>query len=162
MFGFFKKKEAPKCEFIAPQTGTVVKLEEVPDPVFAEKMLGDGVATIPTENTVYAPVSGVLADVAETKHAYCITTEDGLDVLVHIGIDTVKLEGEGLKALVKTGDKVKAGDPIAEADLAFIQSKGYQIYTPVIITNIDAVESFTGNVGPAEGGKTVILTYNKK
>ena len=159
MFGFKKKEEEKKV--LATQNGKVIELEEVPEEVFAQKMLGDGVAIIPESNEICSPVDGTIIQVPDTLHAYGIQTNDGLDILVHIGINTVELKGEGFESLVKEGDKVKAGDVIAKADLNFIKSKNYEIHTPVLITNFDEVKSFSKNLGSAKEGETVIFTYKK-
>lgn len=159
MFGF-KKKEEEK-EVLATQNGKVVNLEEVPDEVFAQKMLGDGVAIIPESDDIHSPVDGTIVQVSDTLHAYGIQTEDGLDILVHIGVNTVELKGEGFESLVKEGDKVKTGDIIAKADLDFIKSKNYETYTPILVTNFDEVRSFSKNLGLAKAGETVVFTYKK-
>ncbi len=159
MFGFNKKKVEKKI--LAPQNGIFISLEEVPDEVFAQKMLGDGVAIIPDSNDVCSPVDGTIVQIPETLHAYGIHTDDGLDILVHIGINTVELKGEGFESLVKEGDKVKAGEIIARADLDFIKNKGYATHTPILITNIDDIKSFSNNSGKAKACETVAITYVK-
>ncbi|MFZ2539120.1 MAG: PTS glucose transporter subunit IIA [Oscillospiraceae bacterium] len=161
MLDFLKKKEKKAGEIFATQNGTAVELAEVPDPVFAEKMLGDGIAIIPTDNLILCPVNGTIIDVIDTLHAYCIESDDGLDILVHIGINTVELKGEGFTSLVKVNDKVKVGDKLAIADLEFIKSKGYEIYTPIIITNSDVLKEANHLTGKVEQGKTVVFTYQK-
>lgn len=118
---------------IAPLTGEIVALEQVPDPVFSEKALGDGIAILPEDGKVYSPVNGVVATVAATKHAYGFQSEDGLDVLVHVGLETVGLNGEGFTVHIKEGDTVKVGDLVAEADLALLKSKNLNLITPVLI-----------------------------
>lgn len=157
MFGL--KKTKTKQELLAVQTGEIVALESLPDPVFAERVLGDGFAIDPVENRVYSPVAGKVVDVQDTFHAYAIHTDDGLDVLVHIGIDTVALQGEGFSPKVKTGDKVKAGDLLCEADLALIKQKGLPIYTVVLVTNIDSLKDFQVTCGEAVARQTVAMTY---
>lgn len=146
----------------AVQTGEAIDLAQVPDEVFASKVLGEGFAIIPTEGKVYSPVSGEIVSVVNTLHAYGIRTASGLEVLVHIGLETVKLNGEGFKAAVKVGDKVKAGDLLAEVDLAWIEEKGCKRHTPVILTNIEegALEHFTP--GQVVGGETVVMEYTVK
>lgn len=166
MFGFFKKnKEEIKVtpQLMAVQNGKVVRIETLPDPVFAEKMLGDGFAILPdNDGTIVSPVNATVEEVQDTLHAYCLHTTDGLDILVHIGINTVSLNGEGFVAKVKKGDKVKVGDVLAKVDLNFIKSKGFPTYTVVLITNIDDVKDFEINANTdAISGKTAILTYNK-
>ena len=118
---------------IAPLSGQPVLLSEVPDEVFSQKVLGDGVAIIPDDGKLYSPVNGEISTVAETLHAYGFTSDDGLEILVHVGLDTVGLKGEGFKPCVKEGDQVKVGDLVAEIDLDYIKAQGLNTITPVII-----------------------------
>lgn len=136
-------------------------MTEVPDPVFAEKVLGDGIAVDPTEGTVYSPVDGTIFQIAHTFHAMGIESDDGLEILVHLGIDTVKLEGKGFQSFVEVGQKVKKGDKIMEMDIGFIREQGLSPMSPCIITNLDAIKSMTACPGPAEGGRTAAITYKK-
>lgn len=163
MFGFKKKNKIQKTgEIFATQNGKAVNLSEVPDPVFAEKIVGDGVAIIPQDNTVYSPVKGTVSNVAETLHAVGISTDDGLEMLIHIGIDTVQLKGEGFESLVKQGDKVSVGSPLIKVDLELLKEKGFQIYTPILITNMDSIESMECNIGDTKAGETVVISYKLK
>ena len=130
MFGLFKAK---KQIVISPADGDVVELSEVPDEVFSEKMAGDGIAIFPRSNTFVAPVSGIITKIFSTNHAFSIKTKSGLEVLVHIGLDTVALNGDGFKRLAKEGDTVSAGKPIVSADLDFIVSQGKEIITPIVL-----------------------------
>ena len=132
------KQDQNAGKVFATQTGKAIDITEVPDEVFAGKMLGEGIAIIPTEGKVYSPVSGEVVSVAPTLHAYGIRTAEGLEYLVHIGLETVALKGEGFKAAVKQGDQVNRGDLLAEVDLEFIQSKGCKTYTPIVITNLES------------------------
>ena len=167
MFGFFKKNRedinSSKPELVAVQNGTVVKIETLPDPVFAEKMLGDGFAILPNnDGTVCSPVNATVEEVQDTLHAYCLHTDDGLDILVHIGINTVSLNGQGFSPKVKKGQKVKVGDTLATVDLDFIKSKNLPTYTVVLITNIDEIKDFTINANiETKSGETIVMTYNK-
>jgi len=156
----FKNKNAGKI--YATQNGTVVDLSKVPDEVFSGKILGDGIAILPDDDTVLCPVDGTIVDVTETLHAYCIHSTDGLDILVHIGVDTVNLKGEGFKSFVKAGDTVKVGDVLAEADIHLIREKGYEIYTPIIITNMDDIKEMKSNLGIVTAGKSVVMSYTIK
>ncbi|WP_186431611.1 glucose PTS transporter subunit IIA [Clostridium sp. BSD9I1] len=126
-----------------PIDGEIVQLEKVPDEAFSQKILGDGFAVIPSGNKVYAPASGEITVLFPTKHAVAITTEEGLEILVHIGIDTVNLNGEGFTAHVEQGDKVKKGDLLVSFDDEFIQKNAKSLITPVVITNMHEVESLT-------------------
>ncbi len=156
---FGRKKQ--KKKIIAPQTGLCVGIEEVPDEVFSDKLLGEGVAIIPTENEVKSPVTGTVVQVFDTLHAYSIKSDDGLEILVHIGLNTLELKGEGFTVKVKDGDRVNAGDVLCEADIKFIKEKGYEIYTPVVITNADEVKDLEDLKGKVIGGETTIMEYKK-
>lgn len=157
MFGFKKKNE--EKNIFAAVNGEICKLENVPDEVFSQKMLGDGVAIIPSDGNIVSPVNGVVSQITDTKHAYCITSDDDLDILVHVGVDTVELKGEGFEVLVKEGDKVSVGDKIAKADLEFIKSKGFNLHTPILITNMDAVSEVNIKDGNADAGTTPVMSY---
>ncbi|HIP52329.1 MAG TPA: PTS glucose transporter subunit IIA [Campylobacterales bacterium] len=132
MFGLFKIK---KQTLVSPADGDIVDLTKVPDEVFSEKMAGDGIAIIPRSNTFVAPVAGTITKIFSTNHAFSIKTKSGLEVLVHIGLDTVALNGEGFKRLAKEGDIVSVGKPIISADLEFISSKGKEIITPIVVNH---------------------------
>ncbi|WP_097028370.1 glucose PTS transporter subunit IIA [Clostridium peptidivorans] len=126
-----------------PIDGEIVELEKVPDEAFSQKILGDGFAVIPSGNKVYAPAGGEITVLFPTKHAVAITTEEGLELLVHIGIDTVNLNGEGFTAHVAQGDKVKKGDLLVSFDAEFVEKNAKNLITPVVITNMEKVESLT-------------------
>ena len=117
----------------APLTGQAVALDQVPDPVFSGKVLGDGIAIIPSDGKILSPVDGTLVTVAETKHAFGYQTEEGTELLVHVGLETVGLQGQGFTVIAKEGAKVKKGDLIAEVDLAFLKEKGINPITPVLV-----------------------------
>jgi PTS system, glucose subfamily, IIA component len=137
MFGFKKKEKPVEKEFRSVVTGVAKDLEKVEDEVFSKGFLGDGISITPTDNKFYAPISGTLSSVFPTGHAYGITGEDGIEVLIHIGIDTVQLEGKGFDLQVKQDDIVKQGDLLVICDLDTISSAGYKTDTIVIVTNID-------------------------
>lgn len=128
-----KTQAINKISVTAPISGKIIPITEVPDSVFSEKVLGDGIAIIPSDGKIYSPVNGVVSSVAETLHAYGFTSDDGLDVLVHFGLETVNLKGEGFKSYVKDGDRVSVGDLVAEVDIELLKSKGINIITPVLI-----------------------------
>ncbi|MDP4145345.1 MAG: sucrose-specific PTS transporter subunit IIBC [Bacillota bacterium] len=121
----------------SPMNGASMSLRDVPDKTFSDELLGKGIAVEPEDGIVVAPVSGTINLVFETKHALAITTENGVEILIHIGIDTVKLNGEGFKAFVKTGDKVRRGDKLIEFDLDLVKEKAQSPITAVVITNTD-------------------------
>ena len=131
----------------------------MPDSVFSGKVLGDGVGIIPSENEVLAPVSGTVVQVADTLHAVCLESDDGLEVLIHLGLDTVKLKGKGFTCHVKAGQHVSAGDLLMEMDLTQIGQAGYNAVTPCIVTNLDQVKRLSMFSGDAVAGKTVVMEY---
>ncbi|WP_156291298.1 PTS sugar transporter subunit IIA [Oceanobacillus salinisoli] len=140
MFGkLFKKKEENVADvsLAAPVNGELVALEDVPDPVFAQKMMGDGVAVDPADGVIVSPVDGKVVQVFPTKHAVGILAANGAEILIHIGLETVSLDGEGFTAHVGEGDKVKQGDKLIEFDMDIIREKAKSTVTPVIITNTD-------------------------
>ncbi|MVX65103.1 PTS glucose transporter subunit IIA [Clostridium chromiireducens] len=147
MFNFFKKNLITEIKLLAPITGKTIDLSEVPDKVFAEKLAGDGIAIDPVGDIVVAPADGELTLVFNTKHAFAITLSNGVELLVHIGIDTVSLDGEGFEQLIEAGTKVKAGTPIIKIDREFILNKGFSLVTPVLITNMDLVKGLNTAVG---------------
>ena len=108
---------------LSPETGKAVPLDQVPDPVFSQKIIGDGIAVIPSDGRVTSPVDGEVASVAETLHAYGFRTEDGLELLIHVGLETVALKGECFQVHVKAGQRIQAGDLVAEVDLAFLAER---------------------------------------
>ena len=143
---------------VSPVTGKIEALENVPDPVFSGKILGDGIAVIPEDGKILSPVDGTVSSVAETLHAYGFETEDGIDILVHVGLETVSLQGECFKCYVKEGDKVKAGDLVAEVDLKALKEKKINPITPVLVCG--GMENKTLNYaeGRAKAGETAVLT----
>lgn len=134
-------------ELYNPIEGEIIELSQVPDDVFSSKMLGDGFAVVPSEGKAYAPVDGEVKVLFPTKHAAAIVTEDGLEVLVHIGVDTVSLNGEGFTAHVSQGDKVKKGDLLISFDIDIIKEKAKSVISPVLITNMDVVKEIKVNYG---------------
>ena len=136
MLGFLKGKSKGNIIY-SPCNGKVVPLSEVSDPTFAEKILGDGFAVIPSEGKIYAPADGEVTMVFDTLHAITITSTQGTELLIHIGLDTVTLKGEPFTAHVAAGDKVKKGDLLMDFDLDKIKAAGLEIITPVLICNTD-------------------------
>ena len=132
MFGLFKRKQR---EILSPVDGQVVDISEVEDEVFANKMVGDGVAIQPVGHIFCAPVSGVVSKIFSTNHAYSVKSEKDLEVMVHIGLETVALNGEGFERLAEEGAMVNAGDPIIKADLAYLATHAKSTITPVVVTD---------------------------
>ena len=134
---FGKKK---KNQFVAFMTGQVIGLEKVEDQVFSSKMMGDGYAIEPSDGKVVSPVDGEITVAFPTGHAYGIKTKDGKEILLHLGIDTVELEGKGFTPHVKVGDKVKAGDHIADMDLELIKKENKPLTSMLIFTSGESVD----------------------
>lgn len=132
------EQTAGEKDVYSPLKGKMILLDEVEDEVFSSGALGQGVAVIPEASEVYAPVDGEVVLVADTKHAVAFTSDDGVEVMIHMGLDTVKLEGEHFDIKVKPGDKVKRGDLIAVVDFEKIKEAGYPVVTPVLILNSDS------------------------
>lgn len=152
------KEKSKIISVFAPLSGEVVALDQVPDPVFAGKALGDGAAILPKSGKIYSPVDGEVASVAATQHAFGFSSADGLDILVHVGLETVALNGEGFTVHVKEGDKVKVGDLVAEVDLKFLESKNINPITPVIICDgMDEMSMSTAG-GTVSAGKDAVIT----
>lgn len=124
-----------KKQILAPVSGRVVPMSEVNDPTFSQEILGKGVAVIPSEGKVVAPASGEVVVMFETKHAVSIRTEDGAELIIHIGLDTVNLRGEHFTAHVAQGDHVKVGDVLVEFDMEAIKEAGYDVITPIVVCN---------------------------
>ena len=138
----FKGKEQPlfnaqPMTVLMPIEGSVMPLEQLPDEIFASGMLGKGCGIAPTGNTVYAPFDGTVTQIAETKHAVGMESTDGIELLIHVGMDTVEMNGKGFTTLVKQGDSAKAGTPLLKIDLNEIKAAGHPTETAVIVTNSD-------------------------
>ena len=142
----------------APINGKVISLDEVPDPVFSDRVLGEGCAIIPEDGKIYSPVNGKISSIADTRHAYGIESDDGLEILIHFGLETVSLKGQGFTSHVKVGDNVKVGDLIAEADIKLLKQHNINLITPVLIC--DGIENkiMTVNEGMVKAGKIAVLT----
>lgn len=141
----------------APVTGTAVPIEQVPDPVFSQKIIGEGAAIEPTDGRIVSPVDGEVVSVAPTLHAYGFRTEEGVEVLVHFGLETVGLKGECFQAYVKPGDKVKAGELVAEADLKALSEKKINAVTPVLVCGGLGGRSMNIFHGPVKAGETELI-----
>ena len=148
---------AEKITIIAPLTGEIVALEKVPDPVFAEKIVGDGIAILPDNGKIYSPINGTLVSVAATKHAFGFQSDDGLEMLIHFGLETVGLNGEGFTVHKNEGERVKVGDLIAEVDVDFIKSKNLPTITPVLICAGLEDKTMETASGKVEAGKDAVL-----
>ena len=159
MINFFKKSKS----LLAPVDGEIIELSSVPDAIFSQKMAGDGIALKPCGNIFVAPADGLLTMIFNTNHAFGLKLQNDVEVLVHIGLDTVELKGEGFERLAQEGEYVKAGDPVIKIDSKFIVDKGYSLITPVLITNFRNNLELKANVGDmAKAGESKIITYKIK
>ncbi|CDL79428.1 PTS system N-acetylglucosamine-specific EIICBA component (Includes: N-acetylglucosamine permease IIC component; N-acetylglucosamine-specific phosphotransferase enzyme IIB component; N-acetylglucosamine-specific phosphotransferase enzyme IIA component) [Xenorhabdus cabanillasii JM26] len=122
---------------IAPVTGKLIKLEDVPDEAFSSKLVGDGIAIKPTSDTVFSPISGTVVKIFDTNHALCIEADNGVEVIIHMGVDTVSLQGKGFERLVEEGVRVKVGEPLLKLDLEYLNTHAKSMISPIIISNID-------------------------
>ena len=139
MFDSLKKmfeKNAKIISLKAVEDGRTIPMDEVNDQTFAQELLGPGIAIVPSNGTVVSPIDGTIATVMDTKHAVCIQGEDGLELIVHAGLDTVELNGKYCQTYKEIGDQVKAGDVLLEFDLEEIAKAGYDVTTPIVITNL--------------------------
>lgn len=159
MLKFLKKN----CNIMSPISGKIMDLKDVPDKVFAEKMAGDGVAIVTYGDMILAPADGIISIIFKSNHAVGMTLNNGVELLIHIGIDTVELEGVGFTRLIEEGKKVKVGDPIIKIDRKFIIEKGYSLITPVLITNTELINGIDVNIGEdVKAGEDILMTYRTK
>ena len=153
MFGFLKRKTR---EIKAPADGQIVPIESVNDEVFSQKMAGDGVAIMPMSNIFTAPIDGVVSKIFSTNHAYSIKSDKDLEVMVHIGLDTVELNGVGFKRLIEEGSKVSSGDEIIYADLKLLKEHNKDIITPIIISDDSSVKSIEKKLDIVKSGDLIM------
>lgn len=156
----FKKDNKPSKDenvvILNPLDGEVVSLEKVPDEVFSQKMLGDGFAIIPTGEKIYAPIEGEIKVLFPTLHAISIESKEGLEILIHIGIDTVELDGKGFVSHIKLGDHVKAGDLLMSFDKKIIEDNGKDTITPIVITNMDRIKDLSIDYGIKKANEKIV------
>jgi PTS system beta-glucosides-specific IIC component len=145
-------------EVVSPLKGKVIPLNQVEDAAFSSEALGKGIAIEPSEGKVVSPVNGIVTTLFRTKHAIGITSDNGVEILIHVGMDTVKLDGEHFTAHIKQGDTVKAGDLLVEFDIAKIKAAGCAVTTPIVITNSGDYADVTPTVKEAIEQKETLLT----
>lgn len=156
-----ENKKPVSIQIVSPLSGTAVQITEVPDPIFSGKMMGDGAAVIPDNGTIVAPVDGELTMIAPTLHAYGFKAEDGTEVLVHVGLETVGLDGAAFKVLKEAGSKVRKGEPVAEVDLELLKSKNLNPITAIVLTSTLKDAVITVREGKVKGGEETILTIEE-
>lgn len=155
------KKNNNKLSLGAPVRGKCVAIQEVPDPTFGECMMGNGVAIIPTGEYIEAPCDGVVEMVFRTGHAITLTTDIGADVLIHVGLDTVKLDGKYFSTLVENGEAVKAGDRLIKFEREKIEEEGYNMITPMVVCNSDQFSNFETLTGHDVKAGDMVISLEK-
>ena len=160
--GFFDKLFGKKTDdFFAPMAGKAVAITEVPDPTFAEGMLGNGIAIEPVDGKVCAPCDATVDMMFSTGHAVSLVADNGAEILIHVGLETVSLEGKPFTVRVANGDKVKKGQVLMEADLEAIKAAGLPTITPVVICNTDAYSTFNTFIGKEVTNADVVISLAK-
>ena len=158
---FGKKEEINPNHIYAPMAGEAVAITEVPDATFAEGMLGNGIAIKPTDGKIYAPVNGTVETMFDTGHAVTLVSESGMEILIHVGLETVGLNGAPFQVKCKNGQKVNKGDLLIVADLDAIKAAGLPIITPMVICNTDAYATFNTHVGKDVTNADVVIELAK-
>lgn len=161
MFGLFSKKKSKEVKgFYAIIDGKSIDLSEVDDEMFSNRLLGDGIAIEPTSNTVVSPCDGEITLISETKHAVGLKNKDGIELLIHIGLDTVKLNGVGFEILCKVGDKISVGQPLVNVDRSLLKERNISDSTMMVLveTNGYKISNYHTNK-VIESGKSLLLEY---
>ena len=138
-----------------------MNIEDVPDVVFSEKIVGDGIAIRPKGNKIVAPIDGVIGKIFETNHAFSMESKEGIELFVHFGIDTVELKGEGFTRIAQEGQAVKRGDTVIEFDLELLESKAKSVLTPVVVSNMDEISNIEKKSGEVVAGESIVLVLKK-
>lgn len=160
--GFFKRLFGKTTDvFYAPMAGRTVSITEVPDPTFSEIMLGNGIAVEPIDGKVYAPCDATVDVMFDTGHAVSLVADCGAEILIHVGLETVGLEGKPFKVYVASGDKVRKGQLLMEADLEAVKAGGVKTITPMVICNTDLYSTFITNVGSEVTNDDVVIELAK-
>ena len=158
---FGKKEEINPNHVYAPMAGEAVAISEVPDPTFSSGMLGNGIAIKPTDGKVCSPVNGTVDTMFETGHAVSLISDSGIEILIHVGLETVGLNGAPFQVKVSNGQKVKKGDVLMIADLEAIKAAGLPTITPVLICNTDDYATFNATTGKAVTNANVVIELGK-
>lgn len=159
-----KEKEAPVCEPLtvyAPAAGEVIALDQYPDEVFGQGVLGPGCGILPSEDKVVAPFNGTVIQLIDSRHAIGVASSDGMEVLIHIGVDTVEMAGKGFTALVKEGQKISRGDALIRFDRDAIREAGHSDAIAVVVTNSDEFSAVTLETEGAVNAGAVVLKAAK-
>ncbi len=158
---FGKKETIDPNHIYAPMAGEAVALTEVPDPTFSEGLLGNGIAIKPADGKVYAPVNGTVDTAFDTGHAVSLISDNGIEILIHVGLETVGLNGAPFRMKVRNGQKVRKGDLLLIADLAAIQAAGLNTITPVLVCNSDDYTTFNVSTGKTVTNADVVMELGK-
>ncbi|PPI86698.1 PTS glucose transporter subunit IIA [Candidatus Pantoea edessiphila] len=161
LFGETKNRDII-INIVAPLSGQIINLEEVPDVVFSEKIVGDGIAIKPSGNKIVAPVSGKISKIFETNHAFSMISNDGIELFVHFGIDTVELKGEGFKRIATEGQEINIGEVVIEFNLSLLEKKAKSTITPIVISNMDRIVTLAKMSGQVILAETTIMRVNMK
>lgn len=149
-------------ELVAPLSGEIVDIEDVPDVLFAEKIVGDGIAIKPTGDQLVAPADGTIGKIFETNNAFTMESDQGLEIFIHFGVDTVELKGEGFQRIVEEGQKVKKGDVVIKFDLMLLEEKAKSTLSPMVISNMDEIGGLTKLSGRVTAGETPVMLVRSK
>lgn len=158
---FKRNKTKQKNILVAPIEGEIKAIEEMPDEIFASKMLGDGVCVLPKNGMVYSPIEGIVRSVSPTLHAIGIEGNDGVEIIIHFGVDTVQMNGTGFKVHVKQNSSVSTKQLLFEANLNEIKKQGYSIATAIVISNSDKFKINQKNYGNAQACESILFEYSK-
>ena len=149
-------------DVMAPLSGTTVTLEDVPDVIFSGKIVGDGIAILPhRDNMLVAPIAGIIGKIFETNHAFSIKSDSGVELFVHFGINTVDLKGRGFRRMAENGQRVHAGDPIIEFDLALLEKIAVSTLTPVIVSETENIIELIPFFGEVTAGETIVFRIKR-
>lgn len=160
MFSLLKKNK--KSNIYSPVTGKAISLDYVNDPIFSQRLMGDGIALLFDSDTLYAPCDGKVVAIPPTKHAIGIRASNGAEILIHVGFETCNLNGEGFEPLVKEGDKIKVNQPILKINQQYMKKKRIDLITPMILTNSNDFELEISLLDDVNQGTSVVMTCSKK
>lgn len=159
MFNFIRKQ----CRVFAPVSGKVMNLSQVPETIFSERLMGDGIAIEPEDDIICAPANGIIRMIFGTNHGFAMSLDNGIELLIHIGLDTVALKGKHFERLVQVGDRVSLAQPVVKIDSKAIIESGYNLITPILIVNIESIKELQcTNSSHVTSGRDEILTYRIK
>ncbi|TJX68883.1 PTS glucose transporter subunit IIA [Soehngenia saccharolytica] len=140
MFDIFKRNTSGEIIIKSPITGEIIGINEVPDKVFSGKLVGDGIGILPQDSYVYSPVNGEIVQIAPQKYAIGFRTKENVEILIHLGIDTVKLKGKGFEVYASKNQRIKTGDKLIKVDWDFVSENAKSIISPIVITNMEAIK----------------------